>query len=647
MKRYFYYLDISRISRIGFRNDINGLRAIAVLAVVFYHADFEIFKGGWLGVDIFFVISGYLISNIIISQLNDNTFTFKNFYLRRAKRILPALFTTLLLTIPFAYILLTPKATFEYIKSFIASLFFYANYYFQNLDFYIAESTKLMPLIHTWSLSIEEQFYLIFPLFVFFIFKYFKKYFTLIIGFFIFASIYLNTIYNESSKFYRLEFRIWELLLGALVMILSSNIKIKRLEIIGFGLMLFPLFYFNDEWINDIEPKLIALFGVSLIIFSNSENSYLSKLLNFKPLAVIGASSFSIYLLHQPTFAFYRIYKLSSWENYLNKSTNLSGIEINFLILITLIFGYLSFANIETKVPELIIKDNLKLFFVLFIFVLSSIFILNLNSKNNNLEYVSNLDSNTFQLDGVSCHNRSIDNICKINNNSNTNVLALGDSSLRSISYWLAKKSVPYEYNFESITGSACLFMFEAKVIENACPKLNKEVLNKYISEVSNTYIVVSARLPLYISGNRFNNSFVTELGDYKPNSIDIEKELKNTIKRLLDQNNKIIFVYPIPEQGWNVPQLFNFIEFNIGDPIFYPSNVWEERKQDAYILLDSIKSDNIFRVYPDEIFCDSFIYEQCVGAYKGEIFYSDDDHLSIYGGKYVADQIINVIFEK
>ena len=230
MKRYFYYLDISRISRIGFRNDINGLRAIAVLAVVFYHADFEIFKGGWLGVDIFFVISGYLISNIIISQLNDNTFTFKNFYLRRAKRILPALFTTLLLTIPFAYILLTPKATFEYIKSFIASLFFYANYYFQNLDFYIAESTKLMPLIHTWSLSIE---------FVFFIFKYFKKYFTLIIGFFIFASIYLNTIYNESSKFYRLEFRIWELL-GALVMILSSNIKIKRLEIIGFGLMLFP-----------------------------------------------------------------------------------------------------------------------------------------------------------------------------------------------------------------------------------------------------------------------------------------------------------------------------------------------------------------------------------------------------------------------
>jgi len=173
MKKIVQFLDISEIDRISFRKDINGLRAISVLAVVFYHIGIGPFDGGWLGVDIFFVISGYLISNIIISELNAGTFSFKMFYLRRARRILPALFSTLLLTLPLAYFFLTPKAIESYINSLIASVFFYANYHFMNLDFYVAESTKLMPLLHTWSLAIEEQFYLIFPLFVYFIYKFF------------------------------------------------------------------------------------------------------------------------------------------------------------------------------------------------------------------------------------------------------------------------------------------------------------------------------------------------------------------------------------------------------------------------------------------------------------------------------------------
>jgi len=127
MSLIYKFTDISNIKRISFRQDINGLRAIAVLALVFYHADLKLFKGGWLGVDIFFVISGYLISNIIISELNDGTFTFKNFYLRRVRRIIPALLSTLLLTIPFAYFFLTPKALEEYIDSLIASIFFFLN----------------------------------------------------------------------------------------------------------------------------------------------------------------------------------------------------------------------------------------------------------------------------------------------------------------------------------------------------------------------------------------------------------------------------------------------------------------------------------------------------------------------------------------
>ena len=243
MERIYKLTDISNIKRISFRRDINGLRAIAVLAVVFYHAELELFKGGWLGVDIFFVISGYLISNIIISELNEETFSFKTFYLRRVRRILPALFSVLLITIPFSYFLLAPKAMEEYIDSLIASVFFYANYHFMNLDFYVAESTELMPFLHTWSLAIEEQYYLLFPLFAFIVYKYFKKYFTFFIVFLTLGSFYLNTLTQSTDKFYRLEFRMWELLLGVLIMIFSSNLKLNILKKLVYFLYLFNFLF--------------------------------------------------------------------------------------------------------------------------------------------------------------------------------------------------------------------------------------------------------------------------------------------------------------------------------------------------------------------------------------------------------------------
>src|SRR5210317_1819526 len=343
MVEWIYKLtDISNIKRISFRQDINGLRAIAVLAVVFYHAELELFKGGWLGVDIFFVISGYLISNIIISELNEGTFSFKYFYLRRVRRILPALFSTFLFTIPFSYILLTPKAMEEYINSLISSVFFYANYHFMNLEFYTAESTKVMPLLHTWSLAIEEQYYILFPLSSYLLYKYFKKYFIFLIGFITIGSIYINTLSQSLDKFYRLEYRIWELLLGVLVMVFSSNLKIKHLEKIGLPLVLFPLFYFDKYSVNNIEPKLLVSIGISLIIFSNTNSTYLTKLLSFKFFTIIGLSSYSIYLLHQPVFAFFR-------NAYSSRLLPFGDIERYLLIILTLILGYLSYIFIEKK----------------------------------------------------------------------------------------------------------------------------------------------------------------------------------------------------------------------------------------------------------------------------------------------------------
>ena len=210
--------DISKVKRIQYREDINGLRAIAVMSVVLYHAGFEFFKGGYLGVDIFFVISGYLISNIVISELNSESFSFRNFYIKRISRIIPALIVTIILTIPFAYFLLTPKAMQEYLSSMFSAIFFYANYYFQNLDFYISESTKVMPFLHTWTLAIEEQYYILFPIITFLIFKYKKNYLVSFYICFIFFN-FSELTKQELTKFYQIQFRVWELLAGVIIMI--------------------------------------------------------------------------------------------------------------------------------------------------------------------------------------------------------------------------------------------------------------------------------------------------------------------------------------------------------------------------------------------------------------------------------------------
>jgi hypothetical protein len=427
-------------------------------------------------------------------------------------------------------------------------------------------------------------------------------------------------------------------------MILSSNFKIKHLEKIGLPLMLIPIFYFGDSWINDAEPKLIALIGISLIIFSNTDSSILTKVLSFKIISLVGLSSYSIYLLHQPLFVYFRIYKIRSFKNYLNNNTEILKYELILLVLALFLLGLNNYKHIEIGFQKNI---SLKYFLGFFSLVILSIFGLsNVESKFIQDDYLAqflNRDLITFSLDEVSCHNREINNFCYLDNGSDINVYALGDSSLMSPSYWLAKNSEVSNFNFTSITGSACLFTFGSKVTEESCPSVNYDELQRFVSKINNSIIVYSGRLPLYESGTVFDNSIVKEArNNFEPLS-EIESEIKKTILRLID-NNIVVLIYPIPEQGWNVPYLFTFKEYGINATVSYPANIWYKRRNPSYEILDSIESDSIYRVYPEEIFCNSFVQNECVGAFEGKIFYYDDNHLSSDGGKLLTDQIIDVI---
>ena len=210
--------------KINYRPEIDGLRALAVIAVILYHAQitlfgYEPFKGGFIGVDIFFVISGYLITSIILKELvSTGNFSFKNFYERRIRRILPALLFVMLVSLFFAWKYLLPGSFIDFSKSILYSLGFSSNFYFHfsGLE-YNSEDGLLKPFLHTWSLSVEEQYYIIFPIIFLITFKYFKKYIPhiLILGLFISLGLADWGSRNYPSfNFYALPTRGWELIAG-------------------------------------------------------------------------------------------------------------------------------------------------------------------------------------------------------------------------------------------------------------------------------------------------------------------------------------------------------------------------------------------------------------------------------------------------
>ena len=214
--RNIFIDDIRNISRIAFNPSINTLRAISVIGVLLYHFEYQMFEGGWLGVDVFFVISGYLISNILFSELNNEDFKFRTFFKRRIKRIAPSLFMTTFLSLGIGYTILNPLLLTQLVETIRSGIFFYSNYFFSTLDFYTGGGVSKVFLLNFWSLSIEEQYYFIFPLMLYLGYRFNNKFY--IVSFLVFIGIYsffINSI-DDLNKFYFLQFRAWEFLAGCL-----------------------------------------------------------------------------------------------------------------------------------------------------------------------------------------------------------------------------------------------------------------------------------------------------------------------------------------------------------------------------------------------------------------------------------------------
>ena len=659
----------------NYRAEIDGLRAIAVVSVILYHAKIVIFgrgwfEGGFIGVDIFFVISGYLITRIILTELEQtNTFSFIKFYERRARRILPMLLVVIAVCIPFAWQRLIPLDLIDFAKSALSTIGFGSNFFFYfSTTEYGADSALLKPLLHTWSLGVEEQFYIIVPIIILVIWKFAPaSLLTLLIGMLIMSIQFADVMEIRNSKlnFFLPFSRFWELLVGSALAFIelkygrSKNpILTQSLPILGFFLIAYSILFFDANTPHPTFQTLIPILGVALVLAFCSAEDFVGKILSFKPIVGVGLISYSLYLWHFPIFAYLR-YTGSGSSAY-------EKILWAFIILILSILSYFLIERTFRK-PNYVSR---KQFFIVIMISILSLTYLNYNfiQKDGYKDRLppilskENLDDEVwlnFKQNEKSCYGRKTD-FCSIANGKElTSVYAFGDSHFSSMSPQLIS-SLGNKYNYLEANKAGCPFVLNVDRFRNGkVYDCNTMFQNERVQtiEKESSIILVGGRFPLYLSKTLFDNKEGgVEGGKWRTfkstTDKSFEEEFLSSVELLISKGHQVVLIYPIPEVGWNVTRfIFNsikgksFSDINSDFEVLTTSyDVYKERSASTFDLFDSIQSPNIHRVYPHTLFCDKQIKGRCVTHNYDDVFYADDDHPSAKGSQMIVELIMEQI---
>ena len=675
-----------------YKPHIDGLRALAVLPVIFFHAGFDYFKGGFIGVDIFFVISGYLITNIIIKDLSKKKFSLQNFYLRRARRILPALLFITLISILFATIFLPDKELKFVSKQAISVVLFVSNFFFWKNTGYFDPNSELQPLLHTWSLGVEEQFYILFPIFLILVWNFFRKkliFFLLII---IFLSLFLSqaggnfklqNISNQypflilpfeffwqagSANFYLPFGRAWELLTGSLLSIYLSKNKIDDkktnniFSIFGIFLIIISIITFSDNLQYPSIFTIMPVFGTILLIVFSTKSTLSFKLFSYKPLVFFGLISFSLYLWHQPLFAFSRIYS----------GINLLLYQKILIILLTISLSIFTWKYIEKPFRDQKILNNKKTVIILlskslFIILLSLlIFFSKIKSfqepiPNNILKtfQISNSE-NCFDLDYAHLDKKKW--FCEIGDESKKiSFVIIGDSHALALKDAF-NESGKIKNKKGILTGfSGCPGLLGINSIRpdrniKNCKLLNEKLL-KFIKDSKIKQLFLVSRWSYYTVGNyaRNNFNFVAREDKLFSNKEISKKSIVSGIEKTVEEyeklNVEVIFVHQTPDQIYEPRFAYqrslnqNTKKIDLKKLNSFGVDYKKHFNHQKYFRenLKNVKNSysNVKEMHFDDIFCNN---SKCFLGSEYSSDYADKNHLSINGSMRTVNKIKDYI---
>lgn len=631
-----------------YRREIDGLRAVAVLPVILFHAGFQVFGGGFVGVDIFFVISGFLITTILINELRAGQFSIINFYERRARRILPALFFLLLACLPFAWFWLVPDDLKGFGQSLVAVTVFASNILFWQQSDYFDSSAEFKPLLHTWSLAVEEQFYLLFPLFLLLFWRRDQR---VLLGVLLGAALLSlgaaqwGVGNDPTATFFLLPTRGWELAIGSLCAFYmtrpDARLHSPRLHelgsLAGLALIAVSIFAFSKYTPFPSIYALLPTLGAALVILFATPATTAGKVLGSKLAVGIGLVSYSAYLWHQPILAFARHRSLEGPSPALMAA----------LVLLTMVLAYLSWRFVEkpfrnrgkfgrTQVFAFSIAGSLLFFGIGFAGHKTD----GMKAAKTTPQQMEVLKTVASSPKRAGCHTKGRDyrkpqDACTFNV-PNGEWAVFGDSHAIELAYALANELQERGQGVRQFSFSGCAPSYLRPDSNPGCSEWTRETVDFIVGTPQIRAVVVSYRIHSSLFGDhegvypRLPNEFTDAQRDA------IWASYKALLQRFVDAGKQVTVVMQAPELPRQVDKLIR--QADNPRTVAGVSTDWWQRRS-AFVQRRLGELPPAVRVLrPEQMFCDA---QRCYAVKDAKALYFDDDHMSSYGAGIVSRNIL------
>lgn len=633
-----------------YRAEVDGLRAVAVIPVILFHAGAQLFSGGYAGVDIFFVISGYLITTIIYTELMVGKFSLADFYERRARRILPALFFVLAACLPLAWLWLLPDDAKKFAQSLVSVAIFGSNILFWLTSGYFDSSAELKPLLHTWSLSLEEQYYVFFPLLMMAAWRAGKQVLLAILAAIALASLIAAQLLvhdKPDATFYLLPPRSWELLIGAFTAIYFTTESSQRVSqplrqagsLLGLVLIAAALFLYDK---HTPFPSLYALaptLGAALILLYASPATWVGRLLGSKPLTGIGLVSYSAYLWHQPLFAFARHRSMDEPAPHV----------IALLLAATLGLAWFTWKYVEAPFRSRTRFSRRQVFTLslagsmLFAGAgLAGHLTGGFLDQRTTPEQLAVLKTATPSPKREGCHTNGAhylkpEDSCEYPAGKLA-WAAFGDSHTIALAYAVGQALQPQGLKLKHFTYSGCAPSYGTILPEMPhCSEWTQEAAHYIAGNPDLKTVLVSYRLNAELFGVH-ETTYPRLPLDFSATQQEQRWEaLLDMLRYFVANGKQVVLVLQAPELAKSMDKLLFRAPDPYRDVVSVKHAWWTARSAWVAARLGQLPRE-VRVVDPAQVLCDA---DNCYAARGGVAYYVDDNHLSIHGAALVANQVM------